>query len=118
MAFPNDPHTRKALVYGIYAAELVQTILFTTMAFRQLAAGFGNFDALDDSGLLWFAVPILSSTGPSLISSLAAFACLQANYIVEFVVQLFYAYRIKILAESNLIPIVVVLVKTSFFTGI
>jgi len=92
LAFSNDPPKRKILVYGIYAAELVQTILFTTMAFRQLAAGFGNFDALDNSGLLWFAVPILSSA-------------------VEFVVQLFYASRIKILAGSNLIPMAVVLLS-------
>ena len=63
LAFSNDPPKRKILVYSIYAVELVQTILFTKMAFKQLAAGFGNFDALDRGGLLWFAVPILSSTG-------------------------------------------------------
>jgi hypothetical protein len=90
LAFANDPLQRKILVYGVYAAELVQTILFTKMAFKQLAAGFGNLQTLDEMGLVWFAVPILSSS-------------------VEFVVQVFYAYRIRILAKSNLIPLVVVL---------
>jgi len=89
LAFPKDPVKRKILVYGIYAVELVQTILFTNEAFKQFAAGFGSFAALNHIGSAWFAVPILSST-------------------VEFMVQLFYASRIKILADSNLIPIVVV----------
>ena len=51
------------MVYGVYAIELVQTILFTIAAFRQLGAGFGDFGALNNSSLLWFAVPILSSIG-------------------------------------------------------
>ena len=114
LAFSNDPPKRKILVYSIYAVELVQTILFTKVAFEQLAAGFGNFDALNHGGLLWFAVPILSSTG-TFSSIFLGVLCLQVNYIVEFVVQLFYAYRIKVLAGSNLVPIVVVLVNTSFF---
>ena len=49
----------------MYAAELVQTILFSQMAFREFAAGFGSFEALDEVGNLWFATPILSSTGMS-----------------------------------------------------
>ena len=33
------------------------------MAFKEFAAGFGSFEALDEAGDFWFAVPILSSTG-------------------------------------------------------
>ena len=58
-----DPTKRKILVYGIYAVELVQTILFTGQAFQTFAVGFGSFEALNHIGLAWFAVPILSSTG-------------------------------------------------------
>lgn len=63
MAFPNDPLQRKVLVYGVYTAELVQVILLSKMAFTEFAAGFGTFDALNDIGLLWFAVPTLSAIG-------------------------------------------------------
>ena len=108
------------MVYGIYAIELVQTILLTVAAFRQFGTGFGNIEALNSTRLLWFAVPILSSIGVLMLSSLAfffflaAFVFLQANNTVQFVVQTFYAYRIKILVRStNLVPMVVVLVKYS-----
>ena len=65
MAFPNDTMQRKALVYGVYIAELIQTIYFTKTSFGQFATGFGNAQILDEAGLreLWFAVPILSSAG-------------------------------------------------------
>ena len=107
------------MVYGVYAIELVQTILFTIAAFRQFGTGFGNIEALNSTRLLWFAVPILSSIGVLMLSSLAffflaAFVFLQANNTAQFVVQLFYAYTIKILARSlNLVPMVIVLVKYS-----
>ena len=53
------------LVYAVYATELVQTILFSRMAFKEFAAGFGNFEALDEVGSFWFAIPILTSIGTS-----------------------------------------------------
>ncbi|KAF8811246.1 hypothetical protein BYT27DRAFT_7184634 [Phlegmacium glaucopus] len=90
LALSTDPFQRKALVYAVFAAELVQTILYSKMAFKEFAAGFGNFEAFDQTGLLWFAAPILSS-------------------IVGFVVQIFYAYRIKLLSESYVVAVVVVL---------
>jgi len=86
----NDPLYRKALVYGVYAAELVQTILFSKKGFQEFAAGFGDILALDDIGLLWFAAPVLTA-------------------IVSFVVQIFYAYRIKVFTQSYIIPSLVTL---------
>ena len=49
------------MVYSVYIAELVQTIIFTTAAVRQYATGFGNLDPLSSIGVLWFGVPVLSS---------------------------------------------------------
>ena len=40
-----------------------------------------------------------------------SFTCLQVDYIVAAVVQICYAYRIKVITGSYIIPIVVVLVK-------
>ena len=43
---------------------MVQAIILARMAYIQFAAGFGNFDALDEIPvILWFGVPILSSIG-------------------------------------------------------
>ena len=59
----------------MYAAELAQTILFSEMAFKEFVTDFGSLHALDEIGNLWFAVPILSSTG--MFSWLLPFARLQ-----------------------------------------
>jgi len=90
LGLSNDPLYRKSLVYGVYAAELVQTILYSKMGYKQFASGFGNIEALDEIGLLWFAAPVLTA-------------------IVSFVVQIFYAYRIKVFTQSYIIPSLVAL---------
>ena len=82
LAFPKDPLTTKILVYAVYAIELTQTILFSKMAFQELAAGFGRFEALNEAGNFWFSVPILSSTGVfsfRLFFGHRPFACLREN---------------------------------------
>jgi len=85
-----DPLHRKILVYGVYAAELAQTILYSKAGFQEFAAGFGNVLALEEIGLLWFAAPVLTA-------------------IVSFVVQMFYAFRIKVFTQSYFIPSLVTL---------
>lgn len=63
LGLSSDPPHMKVLVYGVYATELAQTILYSKMAFQEFAAGFGTFPALEDIGILWFAVPILTAIG-------------------------------------------------------
>jgi len=84
LAFPNDPAHNKALTYGVYLFEAVQTFLLTQSAFHGFAEGFGNLLYLDSIGTIWFSVPIMSG-------------------IVAFVAQTFYAYRISILAQSRIV---------------
>jgi hypothetical protein len=67
LGLSNDPVYRKALVYGVYAAELVQTILYSKMGYQEFASGFGNILALDEIGLLWFAAPVLTAIGVCII---------------------------------------------------
>lgn len=98
LGLSNDPPHRKALVYSVYAAELAQTILYTKMAFQEFATGFGNDPGLEEIGLLWFAAPVLTA-------------------IVAFVVQMFYAYRIKTFTQSYFIPIVVTLLALLQLAG-
>jgi hypothetical protein len=82
----------------VYAAELAQTILYTKMAFQEFATDFGNDLALAEVGLLWFAGPVLTA-------------------IVSFVVQIFYAYRIRVFTQSNFIAIVVTLLALLQLAG-
>ncbi|KAF8150014.1 hypothetical protein B0H34DRAFT_802136 [Crassisporium funariophilum] len=90
LAFPRDPSRSKALVYSVYLFEVVQTILLTHTCFDAFAAGFGNLNAINHIGEIWWSVPIMSS-------------------IVGFVVQAFYAYRIRILAQSYIVASVIML---------
>jgi hypothetical protein len=116
LAFPKDPILRKILVSAVYAAELVQAIILARMAYIQFGAGFGSFDALNAiPAILWFGVPILSSIGmyhPFFFWPLVVH--LLTSILVAAVVQIFYAYRIKILGESYYIPGVVFLVSFVF----
>ncbi|KAF9523765.1 hypothetical protein CPB83DRAFT_862249 [Crepidotus variabilis] len=90
LAFPNDPPRSKALSYGVYVFEAVQTFILTQTAFHAFADGFGNLLYLDEIGTIWFSVPIMSG-------------------IVAFVAQTFYAYRIKVLSDSKIVASFVVL---------
>jgi hypothetical protein len=47
----------------VYAVELAQTVLYSKMAFQEFAVGWGNVLALEEIGILWFAVPILTAIG-------------------------------------------------------
>ena len=86
--------------------------MLARMAYIQFAAGFGNFDALDEIPVfLWFGVPILSSIGMYHLFFWPCVVHLLTSILVAAMVQIFYAYRIKLLAESHLIPSVVVLVS-------
>ncbi|KAF8150000.1 hypothetical protein B0H34DRAFT_171529 [Crassisporium funariophilum] len=82
LAFPKDPPRSKFLVYFVYLFEMTQTILLTKTCFDTFATGFGDLNAINHIGVIWFSVPIMSS-------------------FVAFVVQGFYAYRISVLGGSR-----------------
>ncbi|PPQ98171.1 hypothetical protein CVT26_003217 [Gymnopilus dilepis] len=81
LAFPNDPLRNKFFVYGVYVLELVQTGIVAVTFFRAFGTGFGDYAFLDQIGPSWFSIPILSG-------------------LVAFLADIFYAYRISVLAES------------------
>ncbi|KDR70735.1 hypothetical protein GALMADRAFT_159844 [Galerina marginata CBS 339.88] len=95
LAFPKDMRRTKVLVYGLYLFEMAQTIMLTHAGFATFATGFGDLNAINHIGLIWFAVPIMDS----LVTPTA----------VAFVVQAFYAYRIAIFSQSRLMPAVILL---------
>ena len=108
LAFSNDSSRTKALVYGVYLLETAQTFMLTYTSFKTFAAGFGNIGAIIDSSILWFAIPIMSSAGRSFVLCVALFS---PKAVVAFVVQVFYAYRISVLAKSKAVAILIVVVN-------
>ena len=115
LAFPNDPRWTQILVYGVYTAEFVQTILITQTAFRSFAPGFGNIESINEEGNLWFTIPIMSSASAcrtTIYTSFPLTPCL-LDAIVACVVQVFYAYRLRILAQSYIVPVIIVVVRSS-----
>jgi len=91
LAFPKDTPVAKALVSLLYAVETTQTILIIHDAFATYAKGFMNLEALNNVGLNWLSVPVMSG-------------------IVSCSVQLFFAYRIWVLSRSIFVVAIVVLI--------
>ncbi|KAF9258132.1 hypothetical protein L218DRAFT_1067158 [Marasmius fiardii PR-910] len=97
-AFPNDRTAVKAIVYGVYLVETMQTIMITWEAFQNFVFGFGKMEALDAINLNWFV-------------------CCLIDGAVAFVVQTYFAYRIHLLSRSKLLARVIVLMSLAQFGG-
>lgn len=66
ISFPLDPSSRKYLVIGVYFLEIVQMVTTTHDIFELLAYDWcSNPKILDDAGLLWFYVPVLTGVSAS-----------------------------------------------------
>ncbi|KAJ8487632.1 hypothetical protein ONZ45_g14255 [Pleurotus djamor] len=61
LAFPHDRWLPKAIVGSAFIIELLQTVLATRDAFRNFGSGWGDMNALEEVGWLWFSVPVLGS---------------------------------------------------------
>ncbi|KAJ7309481.1 hypothetical protein DFH08DRAFT_1088243 [Mycena albidolilacea] len=103
-AFPKDRLSTKCLVYGVYALELVETIIITRDAFATFAYGFSDISALNKINFNWLTIPVMSG-------------------LVAFIGQSFYAYRVYVLSsKSHPIPVSIVVVSLissigGFITG-
>ncbi|KAJ7463285.1 hypothetical protein FB451DRAFT_1494252 [Mycena latifolia] len=97
-AFPKDRLALKCLVYGVYLVELAETIMITHDAFQMYGYGFADLEALTRMGIYWFDVPILGG-------------------LVSFIGQSFYAYRVKVLSNSRVIPVVILVISVISTVG-
>ncbi|TFK31424.1 hypothetical protein BDQ12DRAFT_740025 [Crucibulum laeve] len=91
ISFPRDKILSKALVYGLFLIETMQTIIVANDAFKTFGPGFGDLNALESAHLEWFNVPIVSG-------------------IVSATVQIFFARRIYIISKAKHIAIPIVMV--------
>ncbi|KAF7349355.1 hypothetical protein MSAN_01725300 [Mycena sanguinolenta] len=88
MAFPNDRLSSKILVALVVIAEILQTLGDTRITIRIFGAGWGNPEILDAISWAWFSVPVLGS----FIASMG---------------QMFFAWRIYIIAKNLYVPAVI-----------
>ncbi|KAK7473212.1 hypothetical protein VKT23_001310 [Stygiomarasmius scandens] len=89
-AFPNDPKKFKFLVYFVYLLETAQTIIFTHDAFERFVYGFANPDGISKINLIWFSSPFVDG-------------------LVALLVQLQFAYRIRLLSPKSRFVLVLIL---------
>lgn len=110
LAFPSDRTIIKSVVYGIFLIEIFQTILVTHDAFAIFGYGFGSFESLTKMYFDWFTVPVMSGIGECSYSDSLLF---QTNFplLVAFIGQTFYAYRIRVISKSNLVPAFIIIVR-------
>lgn len=98
--YPKDRIQTKAMVYGLYIWEMVQTILFTIDAYNLYASGWGDPDKLLSLGMVWFSSTIMSGIG--MLQYDHGFYHLIPG-VADGVVQLFYAWRIFKLTQSRIL---------------
>ncbi|KAJ8087642.1 hypothetical protein PM082_006476 [Marasmius tenuissimus] len=83
-AFPNDKRIFRSLVYSVFAIDTIQTAMITYDAFQSFGYGYGNLDKLGRIGLLWLDLCFCDG-------------------IIAFMVQSYYAYRIRLLSDSKIL---------------
>ncbi|KAJ3566549.1 hypothetical protein NP233_g6930 [Leucocoprinus birnbaumii] len=88
LAFPRDRTASKWLVVIVFLLETAQVIVIARDMFESFAKGFGHPDAITALNLSGFSAPIIAGT-------------------VGFLVQLFYAYRIKVLSDRHIVPLII-----------
>lgn len=88
LAFPNDPLRNKVMVYTVVVLEILQAIIITRSAYHVFGVGYGNFSFFNHVELSWLDVPVITG-------------------IVAFIAEAFYAYRIRVLSQSNWIALVI-----------
>ncbi|KJA17362.1 hypothetical protein HYPSUDRAFT_70804 [Hypholoma sublateritium FD-334 SS-4] len=82
LSYNRDHSKTKALVYGLFLLNTLQSILLLRDGFITFAKGYGDVDGLLNSHLEWLSVPYITS-------------------IVSFIVQVFFAYRIYVAFERS-----------------
>jgi hypothetical protein len=106
LAFPKDRLSTKCLVYGVYALEVVETILVTHDSFAAFGYGFGDISALTRIDFNWLSIPIMSGLGnfdaKSSCLALTSAALIHSCFHWAGVLRLPYSCVVKILPSSGI----------------
>ncbi|KAJ6493026.1 hypothetical protein C8R45DRAFT_1095545 [Mycena sanguinolenta] len=98
LAFPKDRRFWKFAVAFVVVTEFLQTLANSRDSIRVFGAGWGNPEILNDIGWAWFSTPIMGS-------------------FIASVNQMFFAWRIYIIAQSVYVPIIITLVTAFQFAA-
>lgn len=60
--FPRDAMRNKIFVYIVMSLEITQTVILTKSYFDVFGYGFGDLEAYDHVGAIWFSISFLSGT--------------------------------------------------------
>ncbi|KAJ7640577.1 hypothetical protein B0H17DRAFT_1339278 [Mycena rosella] len=97
-AFPNDRPFTKCLVYGVYTLEFAQTMFFTHDVFATFGYGFADVSALANLGFDWLTIAVMGG-------------------LVALTGQSFYAYRLYLVSESRVIPVLILILSVVSIVG-
>ncbi|KAF8797578.1 hypothetical protein BYT27DRAFT_6933856 [Phlegmacium glaucopus] len=89
--FPSDKFIIQFSVYMIFLLDIFQSVAVGSLAWHALCSGWGRFNALLFPGWTFSAVPAVTG-------------------IVSAWVQIFYAWRIHVMVNWRIIPIVIVVI--------
>ena len=94
-----------------YVLEMVQISMVTYDAIRIFSYGFGNPLEVNKIGLYWFDNVIMISISESRVAARPWRFSTDVRRQVNFVCQLFYAWRIRVLSQSIITSLFVGLVR-------
>lgn len=112
ISFPKDRWIPKCLVYGVYLIDIAQTCLVTNDVFNAYAKHYGQLDFLAGIQNEWLAVPVLSGISKKSCYIIYPSSCLIGYPApVSCAVQIYYAYRIRILSGSRWLQLLITAVR-------
>ncbi|KAI0732347.1 hypothetical protein C8Q72DRAFT_901760 [Fomitopsis betulina] len=88
----SDSRCLTSLVCFVFIFETIQTILLTHDTFHKLAISFGDYQGLLNPYYIWFDLPVQSA-------------------ILSSITQCFYAWRIKVLSNSRIVALSIVVLS-------
>lgn len=110
----SDSRCLTSLVCFVFIFETIQTILLTHDTFHKLAISFGDYQGLLNPYYIWFDLPVQSAIRMCSIPS--SVALLTSAAIVSSITQCFYAWRIKVLSNSRIVALSIVVVCIGLYS--
>jgi len=96
LSFPKDHRGLKALVYGVFILDLIQTGLSTETSYHTFVQYFANIKVLNDPSRTLVSLPLFDG-------------------VIAAVVQAFYAWRIWQLGKALLAKLVLIIIMVVIF---
>ena len=94
----------RCVVFFAYALEISHTMILMVTGYNVFVKGFGNISGLTAWTSGWAALPVIGSAGEIIRVPLFYLSPSRCLPLVQAIAQSLYAYRIRALRQSVLIP--------------